>query len=196
MKGVLAQAAKVLHKAEEYLEQQGAAASGAVLRARRLARMRRLPRLRTGMIPWRGPLRRRSVRKQAPPTATLAAFSGEAQVVPDAEADGTYACPECGKGVDTVVRWHLHRAACHEIPLPHTVFPEPTNTDQFRQDYRGVWFRLSREGHFFEMTEANFLLRRRGRSRPTVAVAARRSAIASERACYPAQGTTAEEDRA
>ncbi|OLP83453.1 hypothetical protein AK812_SmicGene35774 [Symbiodinium microadriaticum] len=144
----------VLHKAEEYLEQQGAAASGAVLRARRLAR--------------------RSVRKQAPPTATLAAFSGEAQVVPDAEADGTYACPECGKGVDTVVRWHLHRAACHEIPLPHTVFPEPTNTDQFRQDYRGVWFRLSREGHFFEMTEANFLLRRRGRSRPTVAVAARK----------------------
>ena len=91
----------------------------------------------------------------APPTATLAASSEEAPVVPDAEADGTYACPECGKGVDTVVRWHLHRAACHGVLLPRAVFPEPTNTDQFRQDFRGVWFRLSREGHFFEMTEAN-----------------------------------------
>ena len=90
----------------------------------------------------------------APPAATLAASSEEAPVVPDAEPDGTYACPECDKGVDSVVRWHLHRAACHGVPLPRSVFPEPTSSDQFRQDFPAVWFRISREGHFFEMTEA------------------------------------------
>ena len=97
----------------------------------------------------------KAVTHVAPPDATLAVFSGEAQVVPDAEPDGSYLCPECGKGLDTVVRWHLHRAACHEILLPRAVFPEPTNTDQIRQDYRGVWFKLSREGHYFEMNEPN-----------------------------------------
>ena len=97
----------------------------------------------------------KAVSHVAPPDATLAAPSGEAQVVPDAEPDGSYLCPECGKGLDTVVRWHLHRAACHEILLLRAVFPEPTNTDQLRQDYRGVWFKLSREGHYFEMNEPN-----------------------------------------
>ncbi|CAE7361786.1 unnamed protein product, partial [Symbiodinium microadriaticum] len=49
--------------------------------------------------------------------------------------DATLAAPS-GEGLDTVVRWHLHRAACHEVLLPRAVFPEPTNTDQIRQDYR------------------------------------------------------------
>ena len=32
-----------------------------------------------------------------PPGAALAALSGEAQVVPNAEPDGSYLCPECGR---------------------------------------------------------------------------------------------------
>ena len=91
----------------------------------------------------------------APPAATMAAFTDEAPVVPDAEADGTYVCPDCDKSADSVVRWLLHRAACHGVPLSQAVFPAPTSSDQFRQDFRGVWFRISREGHFFEMTEAH-----------------------------------------
>ena len=71
--------------------------------------------------------------------------------MPDAEPDGSYLCPERSKGLDKVVRWHLHRAACHEILLPRGV----TNTDQIRQDYQIVWLKLSREGHFFEMNEPN-----------------------------------------
>ncbi|CAE7361303.1 unnamed protein product, partial [Symbiodinium microadriaticum] len=34
-------------------------------------------------------------------------------------------------------------------------FPTPTTSDQFRQDFRGQWFRINREGVFFELTEAH-----------------------------------------
>ena len=74
------------------------------------------------------------------PAATMAAFTDEAPVIPAAGADGTYACPDCDKSVDS--------AANHGVPLPQAVFPAPTSSDQFRQDFRGVWFRLSRKGGF------------------------------------------------
>ena len=51
--------------------------------------------------------------------------------------------------------WTPWCAGTCEILLPCAVFAEPTNTDQVRQDYRGVWFKLSREGHYFEMNEPN-----------------------------------------
>ena len=86
----------------------------------------------------------------APPPVTMAAFTDEAPVLPEPEPDGTYACPDCDKSADSVVRWLLHRAANHGIPLPQAVFPAPTSSDQFRQDFRGVWFRLSREGFFLK----------------------------------------------
>ncbi|CAE7928850.1 pol, partial [Symbiodinium necroappetens] len=101
------------------------------------------------------PRRFKAVAHVAPPGVTLAAPLGDAQVAPDAEPDGSFLCPECGKGLDTVVRWHLHRAACHDVRLPAAVFPEPTSSDQIRQDYREIWFRLSKKGHFFEMNELN-----------------------------------------
>ena len=92
----------------------------------------------------------------APPPATMAAYTetDEAPAIPDAGADGTYDCPDCRKGLDSVVRWLLHRAANHGVPLPKAVFPMPTSSDQFRQDFRGQWFRINREGVFFEVTEA------------------------------------------
>ena len=85
----------------------------------------------------------------------MAALSDEAPDFPAEEADGTYACPECGKKVDSVVRWHLHRAACHSVPRSKVIFPVPTSSDVYHQDFRGAWFRLSGEGHFFEMTEVH-----------------------------------------
>ena len=91
----------------------------------------------------------------APPPATMAAYTDEAPIVPPAGADGMHECPECKKGLDSGVRWLLHRAANHGVALPAAVFPQPTSTDQFRQDFRGQWFRVNREGVFVEMTEAH-----------------------------------------
>ena len=92
----------------------------------------------------------------APSPATMAAYSDEAPSVPAAGADGMHVCPDCGKGLDSSVRWLLHRAANHGVPLPKAVFPTPTSSDQFRQDFRGQWFRINREGIFFEMTEMHY----------------------------------------
>ena len=91
----------------------------------------------------------------APPPATMAAYTNEAPNIPVAGADGMHECPECKKGLDSGVRWLLHRAANHGVALPASVFPQPTGTDQFRQDFRGQWFRINREGVFVEMTEAH-----------------------------------------
>ena len=86
----------------------------------------------------------------------MAAYTDEAPVIPAADADGMHACPDCGKGLDSGVRWLLHRAANHGVPLPKAIFPEPTSSDQFHQDFRGQWFRINREGVFFELTEAHY----------------------------------------
>ena len=85
----------------------------------------------------------------------MAAYSEEAPDIPAAGADGTHVCQDCGRGLDTPVRWLLHRAANHGVPLPKAIFPLPTGTDQFRQDFRCQWFRINREGVFVEMTEAH-----------------------------------------
>ena len=85
----------------------------------------------------------------------MAAYTNEAPHIPVAGADGMHECPECKKGLDSGVRWLLHRAANHGVALPASVFPQPTGTDQFRQDFRGQWFRINREGVFVEMTEAH-----------------------------------------
>ena len=86
----------------------------------------------------------------------MADYTDESRIIPGAGADGTYACPDCKKGLDSPVRWLLHRAANHGVSLPKSVFPQPTSSDQFRQDFRGQWFRLNRDGVFFEMTEAHY----------------------------------------
>ena len=39
--------------------------------------------------------------------------------------------------------------------LSKAIFPPPSAMDSYRQDFRGQWFRLSREGLFFEITEAH-----------------------------------------
>ena len=75
------------------------------------------------------------------PPGIMAAMTEEAPDMPDEESDGT--------------RWHLHRAACHNVPLSKAIFPPPSAMDSYRQDFRGQWFRLSREGLFFEITEAH-----------------------------------------
>ena len=79
----------------------------------------------------------------------------EAPDMPDEESDGTFVCPDCDVRPESVVRWHLHRAACHNVPLSKAIFPPPSAMDSYRQDFRGQWFRLSREGLFFEITEAH-----------------------------------------
>ena len=84
----------------------------------------------------------------APPPATMADYTDESPTIPGAGADGTYECPDCKKGLDSPVRWLLHRAANHGVSLPKSVFPQPTSSDQFRQDFRGQWFRINREGVF------------------------------------------------
>ena len=78
------------------------------------------------------------------PPGIMAAMTEEAPDMPNEESDGTF-----------VVRWHLHRAACHNVPLSKAIFPPPSAMDSYRQDFRGQWFRLSREGLFFEITEAH-----------------------------------------
>ena len=75
----------------------------------------------------------------------------EAPDMPNEESDGTFVCPDCDVRPDSVVRWHLHRAACHNVPLTKAIFPPPSAMDSYRQDFRGQWFRLSREGLFFEI---------------------------------------------
>ena len=83
------------------------------------------------------------------------ASTEEAPDMPAEESDGTFVCPDCDVRPESVVRWHLHRAACHNVPLSKAIFPPPSAMDSYRQDFRGAWFRLSREGLFFEMTEAH-----------------------------------------
>ncbi|CAE7685788.1 pol [Symbiodinium sp. KB8] len=78
----------------------------------------------------------RAATHTAPPPATMAAYTDEAPVIPATDADGMHACPDCGKGLDSGVRWLLHRAA--------------------NQDFRGQWFRINRDGVFFELTEAHY----------------------------------------
>ncbi|CAE7868334.1 pol, partial [Symbiodinium sp. KB8] len=73
------------------------------------------------------------------PTATTAAYSDEVPVIPAADAEGLHVCPDCGKGLDS-----------------QAIFPAPTGSDQFRQDFRGQWFRVNREGVFFELTVAHY----------------------------------------
>ena len=79
----------------------------------------------------------------------------EAPDMPAEESDGMFVCPDCDVRPDSAVRWHLHRAACHNVPLSKAIFPPPSATDSYRQYFRGQWFRLSREGLFFEITEAH-----------------------------------------
>ena len=98
----------------------------------------------------------RAATHTAPPPATMAAYSDEAPDVPVANADGQHVCPDCGKGLSSGVRWLLHRAANHEVPLPRAIFPQPTSSDQYRQDFRGQWFRLNREGIFYEINEVHY----------------------------------------
>ena len=99
----------------------------------------------------------RAATHTAPPPATMAAYTDQAPVIPAARADGMHACPDCGKGLDSGIRWLLHRAANHGAPLPKAIFPAPTSSDQFRQDFRGQWFRINnREGVFFELTETHY----------------------------------------
>ena len=165
---VLAHAEKLLHKAEEYLEQRdaeaGAAASGApsseIAAPDQDARFLEgidafmgsdsVPRLGTETTPWRGPppRRRRRVQPRRLPPRRRSPFRrsswsmsrreayepqarcrggsrrsltwrlrvrpwpqfGEAQVVPDAEPDGSFLCPECGKGMSGRLRgFDLHQ---------------------------------------------------------------------------------------
>ena len=87
---------------------------------------------------------RQAATHMAPPAATMAAFTDEAPVVPDAEADGTYACPHCHKSADSVVRAHRRATG----PLPQAAF-RPYEFHH-RQDFRGVCFAF-RGGDFFEM---------------------------------------------
>ena len=87
------------------------------------------------------------------PPGIMAAMTEEAPDMPAEESDGTFVCPDCDVRPESVVRWHLHRAACHNVPLSKAIFPPPSAMDSYRQDFRGAWFRLSREGLFFEMTE-------------------------------------------
>ena len=89
------------------------------------------------------------------PTGIMAAMTEEAPDMPDPGPDGAFECPDCDVKSDTAVRWHLHRAACHNVPLSKAIFPPPSAMDSYRQDFRGAWFRLSREGLFFEMTEVH-----------------------------------------
>ena len=89
------------------------------------------------------------------PPGIMAAMTEEAPDMPNEESDGTFVCPDCDVRPDSVVRWHLHRAACHNVPLSKAIFPPPSAMDSYRQDFRGQWFRLSREGLFFEITEAH-----------------------------------------
>ena len=56
----------------------------------------------------------RAATHTAPPPATMAAYTDEAPVIPATDADGMHACPDCGKGLDSGVRWLLHRAANQE----------------------------------------------------------------------------------
>ena len=67
----------------------------------------------------------------------MAALTEEAPDTPVAGPDGTFECPDCGVQSDTEVRWHLHRAACHDVPLSRVIFPAPSGTDTYRQDFRG-----------------------------------------------------------
>ena len=83
----------------------------------------------------RVPRQFRAATHVAPPPATMAAYSDEAPSVPAAGADGMHVCRDCGKGLDSPVRWLLHRAANHGVPFPKSVFPTPTSSDQFRQDF-------------------------------------------------------------
>ncbi|CAE7538998.1 RE1 [Symbiodinium sp. KB8] len=59
----------------------------------------------------RVPRQFRAATHVAPAPATMAAYSDEAPSVPAAGADGMHVCPDCGKGLDSSVRWLLHRAA-------------------------------------------------------------------------------------
>ena len=89
------------------------------------------------------------------PTGIMAAMTEEAPDMPDPGPDGAFECPDCDVKSDSAVRWHLRRAACHNVPLSKAIFPPPSAMDSYRQDFRGAWFRLSREGLFFEMTEVH-----------------------------------------
>ena len=60
--------------------------------------------------------------------------------MPNEESDGTFVCPDCDVRPDSVVRWHLHWAACHNVPLCKAIFPPPSAMDSCRQDFRGQWF--------------------------------------------------------
>ena len=66
----------------------------------------------------------------APPPATMADYTDESPTIPGVGADGTYACPDCNKGLSSPVRWLLHRAANHGVPLPKAVFPQPSNLER------------------------------------------------------------------
>ena len=72
----------------------------------------------------------------APPAATMAAFTDEAPVIPDAEADGTYACPDCDKSADslTLVLWLASAApeSKHSMPLTCRRLPEHGLSPSFR----------------------------------------------------------------
>ncbi|CAE7289674.1 pol [Symbiodinium sp. CCMP2592] len=91
----------------------------------------------------------------APPATVIAPPSAEADASPEQGADGSYPCEKCELSFTTPVQWYLHRAAVHGARLPPSAFPAAaTSTDEFRQDYRGAVFRLSREGFYYELTAA------------------------------------------
>ena len=72
------------------------------------------------------------------PPGIMAAMTEEAPDMPAEESDGTFVCPDCDVRPESVVRWHLHRAACHNVPLSKAIFPPPSAMDSYRQDFRGA----------------------------------------------------------
>ena len=52
------------------------------------------------------------------PPGIMAAMTEEAPDMPAEESDGTFVCPDCDVRPDSAVRWHLHRAACHNSMCP------------------------------------------------------------------------------